>query len=124
LATASGAERVVIGIDEKRRLTAQLYKETVTGLKLEPGSRHSILIRLHSHREKTDELFVELGTSGQIPAEPESWTLSNTKGNSAANLSRILLQSDAGDSAGFENVRIAATREALVKAKAVTGKVE
>ena len=119
LATASGAERVVIGIDDQGRLTARLYKETVTGLKLKPGSRHSLLIRLHSHREKPDELFIQLGSAGEIPAEPENWTLSNTKGSSDANLSRVVLHSDAADSAGFQNVRIAPTREALAKAEVV-----
>jgi hypothetical protein len=124
LATASGAERVAIGIDEKGRLTAQLYKETVTGLKLEPGSRHSVLVRVHSHREKPDELFVGLGSPGKIPAEPENWTLSNTKGSSDANLSRVVLHSDADDSAGFTNVRAAPTREALTKARVITNEIE
>ena len=124
MATSNGAKRVVIGIDEKGRLTAQLYKETVAGLKLEPGSRHSILIRLHSHREKPDELFVQLGSKGKIPAEPENRMLANTNGSSDANLSRILLHSDAGHSAGFTNVRVAPTREALVTAKVIAGKVE
>jgi hypothetical protein len=119
LATVSGAERVVIGIDEKGCLTAQLYKETVTGLKLEPGSQHSLLIRLHSHRENPDELFVQLGSLGEIPAEPESWTLSSTKGSSDANLSRVVLHSDGDDSAGFKNVRIAPTREGLATANVI-----
>ena len=39
-------------------------------------------------------------------------------------LAHVVLHSDAEDSARFKNVRIAATREAPVKAKAVTGKVE
>jgi hypothetical protein len=124
LATASGAERVVIGIDEKGCLTSQLYKEAVTGLTLKPGSRHSLLIRLRSHREKPDELFVQLGSLGEIPAEPENWTLSNTKGSSAANLSRVVLHSDTGDFAGVRNVRVALTRESLEKAKVVAGRVE
>lgn len=119
LTTASGAERVVIGIDENGRLAAQLYGETVTGLKLEPGSRHSILVRLHSHREKRDELSVELGPSGQIPAEPENWTVSNTKGSSAANLSRAVVRGDVADCAGFRNVRVATTREGLSVANVV-----
>jgi len=119
LATASGAERVVIGINEKGRLTARLYKETVTGLKLESDSRHSLLIRLYSHREKSDELFVGLGSPGKLPAEPESWTLTNSKGSSDANLSRVVLHSDADDSTGFKNVRIAPTREGLATARAI-----
>jgi hypothetical protein len=118
LATASGAERVVIGLDEKGRLTARLYKAIATGPKLEPGGRHSLLIRLHSHREKPDELFVGLGSSGKIPAELEKWTLSNTKGSSAANLSRVVLYSDDDDPTGFANVRIAATRDNLAESKA------
>ena len=119
LATASGAERAILGIDEEGHLTARLYRETVTGPELEPGSRHALLIRLHSHREKPDELFVQTGPPGAIPAEPENWTLSNTRGSSNANLSRVVLHSDAVDSAGFQNVRIAPTREALAKAKVV-----
>ena len=72
LATASGEQRVVLGIDEQCRLTARLYKETATGLALEPGSQHSVLVRVHS---------------------------------------------DADDSAGFANIRIAPTREALKHAR-------
>ncbi|MGB7328532.1 MAG: hypothetical protein WBD31_26885, partial [Rubripirellula sp.] len=122
LGTASGALRVVVGIDDQGRLTAQLYNETATGPKLEPGTRHSLLIRLHSHREKPDELYVKLSPPGEIPAEPENWTLSNTKGSSAANLSRVVLHSDvqhgnAGDSAGFKNIRVAPTRAQLATAK-------
>ena len=119
MATASGAERVGVGIDDQGRLTARLYKEKATGPKLKPGSRHALLIRLHSHREKPDELFVQIGPPGEIPTEPENWTLSNTKGSSAANLSRVVLHSDTVDSAGFQNVRIAPTREALAKAKVI-----
>jgi hypothetical protein len=124
LATASGTERVVIGIDEQCRLTARLYKETATGLALEPGSRHSVLVRLHSHREKPDELFVGLGSKGKIPAEPEQWTLTNTQGSSDANLSRVILHSDADDSVGFKNVRVTPTREALANAKVIAGEAE
>ena len=117
LATAGGAERVTIGIDEEGHLTARLYEEIVTGPKLEPGSRHSLLISLHSHREKPDELFVQLGAPDEIPSEPETWTLSNAKGSSAANLSRVVLHPDGAGSAGFDNIRVAPTREGLVHAK-------
>ena len=113
LATTRGMKRVVIGIDHQGRLTAGLYKTTVTGPQLDPGSRHSLLIRLDSHRETPDELFVQLGARDEIPAEPTSWTLSNAQGSSAANLSRVMLHSDAGQSAGFRAIRIAATRQAL-----------
>jgi hypothetical protein len=116
LATAIGAERVILGIDEQGQLTATLYQETVTGPKLEPGSRHTLLVRVHSHREKPDRLSVQLGLPGEIPAEPENWTVMNRKGASNANLSRVVL---ARDAAGFENVRIARTRKALAAAKVV-----
>ena len=124
LATSSGMQRVVLGIDEQCRLNARFYKESVTGLTLEPGSRYSVLVRLHSHREKPDGLFVQLGSKGKIPAEPEQWTLTNTQGSSDANLSRVILHSDTKDSAGFKNVRVASTREALANAKVITKEIE
>lgn len=113
LATASGAERVILGIDEEGRLTATLYQETLTGPMLEPGGRHSLLIHIRSHRESPDELLVHLGASGEIPAKPENWTLTNRKGSSNANLSRVVRSSDADDSGGFDNIRVAPTRKAL-----------
>jgi len=119
MATSSGTKRVGVGIDKEGRLTAQVYKETVIGLKLEPGSRHTLLLRLHSHREKPDELFVGIGSLVKNPAEPESWPLTNTNGSSAANLSRVVLHSDSADSAGFKNVRIAPTREGLATANVI-----
>lgn len=124
LATAGRAERVTLGIDPQGRLIAQLYKETVTGPELQPGSRHSLLVRINSHKKQPDELFVQLGFPGEIPAAPERWTLSNTRGSSDANLSRVVLHGDADCSAGFRNVRVATTRETLAEAKVVSGKTE
>ena len=118
LATASGAERVIIGINEQGRLTATLYQETVTGPKLESGSRHSLLVRVHSHHEKPDELSVQLGPPGEISTEPENWTLNNRQGSSNANLSRVTLRSK---TAGFGNVRVAPNRESLAKTEIVEG---
>ncbi len=119
LATAGGAERVVIGVDQQGRLSAQLYQAAATGPKLEPGSRHALLIRINSRQKKPDELFVQLGRPGRIPAEPEVWTLANTKGDSAANLSRVVRRGDAAAPAGFGAVRVASTHAALLKAQAV-----
>ena len=113
LATASGAERVVIGIDKEGRLTGRVYQAITTGPDLKPGSRHSLLVHVHSHRENADELFVRLGTSADVSAEPDSWTLTNTQGSSDADLSRVILHSDADGSAGFSNVRVAPTLKAL-----------
>ena len=118
-ATAGGAQRVVIGVDERGRLTAQLYKATATGPKLEPGSRHALLIRINSHQREPDELLVQLGRPGRIPAEPEIWTLANTKGDSAANLSRVVWRGDAAAPAGFGAVRVASTHAALAEAQAL-----
>ncbi len=42
--------------------------------------------------------------------ETENWTLPNTKGSRAANLSRVVLHRDAADFIGFDKVRVAATR--------------
>lgn len=116
LATSSGAQRVVIGVNQTGHLTAQLYKETVTGDKLEPGARHTLLIRLNSHREQNDELFVKLADAGKIPAEPSRWSISNPNGSSAANLSRVIFGCEDIASAGFKSVRVATTHEALTQA--------
>ncbi|MCA8988844.1 MAG: exo-alpha-sialidase, partial [Planctomycetaceae bacterium] len=113
MATASGEKRVILGIDQQGQLTAQLFKETVIGPKLEPGSRHALLVRIHSHREKPDELCVQLGPPDKIPAESRDWTLSNTKGHSNADLSLIVLNQDSEASGGFSHVRVGPTREAL-----------
>jgi|GEM_PF-285144 len=120
LATTSGEGRVMLEVDKRGRLAARLYKATVSGPQLQPGTRHALLIRLTSHREKPDELLVQLDSPGKLPGEPEAWTLSNSKGSSAANLSRVVLQG-AADSAGFSNVRVAATHAALAQAKVVAG---
>jgi len=115
-ATAGGEERVEMGVDATGHLTARLYEETVIGPELEHGTRHSLLVRLYSHSDQPDELFVQLGPQGRIPAEPESWTLYNANGRSAANLSRVILH---GDSGGFRNVRVAPTRNGLETARVV-----
>ena len=115
LATASGAERVTIAVDEKGRLTAKLYREMVTGPKLESGSRHSLLVRVNSHRENLDELLVQLGSFNEVPAEPKEWTLVNRKGRSDADLARVVFRGDKASSAGFKNMRVATTREELGK---------
>lgn len=113
LATASGAERVILGVDEQGRLTSELYGAKEMGPKLKPGSRHSLLIHILSHHKKPDELYVRIGPPGEIPAGWGNWTLANTGGSSAANLSRVVLPGDTDDSAGFQNIRVAQTREAL-----------
>ena len=115
LATASGAERVILGVDEQGRLTSELYGAKEMGPKLKPGSRHSLLIHILSHHQKPDELFVQIGPPGKLPAESGNWTLTNTRGSSAANLSRVVLPGDTDDPAGFQNIRVAPTREALTK---------
>jgi len=119
LATARGEKRVTVGITEDGRLTARLYGKTVIGPALVAGSRHSLLVRLNSRRESPDELFVQLGRPGEIPAEPKIWTLSNRKGSSSANLSRVVLQDGdgEGDAAGFGKVRVAPTRDRLREAR-------
>lgn len=121
LATASGVPRVVIGIDRRGRLTAQLYQHTVTGEQLKPGSQHSVLVRILSHRDRPDELSVRLGPKGQISTPSHHWALTNTQGSSAADLSRVIFRNQARDAAGFGNVRIAATLEALKNAKPIAG---
>lgn len=113
LATAKNEARVTVGVDEKGQLTATLYQETVTGPTLEPGSQHSLLVRLTSHQETPDELHIQLGQPGVIPDEPEDWTLTNVEGSSAANLSQVVKN----QSSGFEKVRVASSPEGLKNAR-------
>ncbi len=119
IATSGGLERVVVGVDEQSRLTAQLYNESVTGAKLKPGSRHSVLIQLRSHRTKPDELDIALGTADEIPAVPKNWTLSNHNGSSDADLSRVVVHHEASDSTGFQNIRVSPTQKGLTNANIV-----
>lgn len=121
LATGGNEDRVVVGIDAEGHLTARLHQEIVTGPWLEAGSRHSLLVRLDSHRKTPDELFLQLGSEGSVPAEPESWTLTNTKGRSDANLSHVTLRSEADDATGFSDVRLGPSRETLAKARVIAG---
>lgn len=121
LATGHGEDRVAIGIDAESRLTATLFQATTTGPKLEPGSHHSVLVRLTSRREEADELFVQLGSPDEFPIEPQdgSWSLTNAKGHSNADLSQVVLRGDTEDLSGFGNVRIAPTFGELAKATPV-----
>lgn len=120
LATASGEKRVLIGIDDQSRLTATLFRETVTGPQLRPGHRRSVLVRLESYRSRPDKLFVQLAPPRRIPAEPDQWTVINAKGRSAADLSKVIVSQDAVPSAGFENIRVAPTYDGLATAKILT----
>ena len=123
LATAKEEERIVVGVDEQGRLTAGLFETQVVGQSLVAGERHSLLIRVISHRNAADELSVFVGPAGAIPQSVQSWTLSNTQGRSNANLSRLLVRGDAKVGSGFSNVRVAATQADLAQAEAV-GKAE
>jgi hypothetical protein len=64
---------------------------------------------------------MRLGPKGQAPTPSNHWVLTNTQGSSAADLSRVIFRNQARDAAGFGSVRIAATLEALKKAKPIAG---
>lgn len=113
LATARNEKRVVVGVDEKGRLAATVYGETKLGPALAPGDTYTMLIRLTSHRDKPDELCVQLGNEGKIPDEPQRWTLMNRNGSSAANLSRLVKH----DSQSLGEIRIASHRTGLESAR-------
>ena len=126
IATSNGTERVVIGFNKAGQLTGQLYRATAAGPTLKPGSRHSLLLRVESHRGNPDNLSVKLGSHGEIPQLPASnsgeqgedagWTLVNRGGRSDANLSRFFLRGDGEKAQGFSNVRIAPTYTGLATA--------
>ncbi|MCB1278848.1 sialidase family protein [Prosthecobacter sp.] len=116
LSTSSGLERVVIGVDAAGKLTARIQPGEAKGPELKEGETMSLLVRIVGHQTTPDELFVQTGPAGAIPAEPKdgAWTLSNSKGNTQANLAIATTTSSA-----FKNVRVASTYAALAKAKPI-----
>jgi len=110
LATSSGLERAVIGIDAAGKLTAKIHPNETKGAELKEGEALSLLVRIIGHKAKQDEMFVQTGPAGSIPAEPKdgAWTLINSAGNTQANLAVATTTSSA-----FKNVRIAASHAAL-----------
>jgi hypothetical protein len=119
LATSAGQERVTVGVDARGLLTARLYRSEVSGPKMDPGARISLLIRISSHRGRPDELSVQTGPTGEIPAapgNPDNWTITNRKGDSNANLARALIR---GEGTVFHGLRIAHDRAALATAAPV-----
>ncbi|MEZ5384946.1 MAG: exo-alpha-sialidase [Prosthecobacter sp.] len=116
LGTSSGLERVVVGVDAAGILTARIQPGEAKGPELKEGETMSLLVRIVGHQTTPDELFVQTGPAGGIPAEPKdgAWTLSNSKGNTQANLAVATTTSQA-----FKNVRVASSRATLAKAKPV-----
>lgn len=116
LTTHLGEERAGVSIDATGRLLAKLHPQTVTGAELKEGAAVSLLIRIVSHKARPDEMFVQVGPAGAIPAEPKdsAWTLIHSKGDSQANLARVTTTA-----ASFKNVRVAKSRAALAAAKPV-----
>ena len=116
LTTGDGEERAGIHIDADGKLVARLYPNETTGPELKEGEALALLVRIISHKAKPDEMFVQVGPAGSIPAEPKdsAWTLTNAKGDSQANLSRATTTS-----AAFKNVRIANSSADLASAKPV-----
>ena len=116
LTTGNGEERAGIRIDAGGKIVARLHPNETTGPELKEGEALSLLVRIVSHKAKPDEMFVQVGPAGSIPAEPKdgAWTLTNAKGDSQANLSRATTTS-----AAFKNVRIANSYAALANAKPI-----
>jgi hypothetical protein len=109
LTTSAGQERITISVEPDGTLTAHLYQHTARGPKLSPNEKTKLLVRVISHRNKPDELFVMLEAANQTLSEPDTptdWTLINRQGDSRANLARIISRSSSGTEA-FSRVRIA-----------------
>ena len=116
LATSSALERAVVGVDAAGRLFAKIQPGETKGPELKEGESLSVLIRVIGHQKKSDEIFVQTGPAGSIPAEPKDgeWTVTNAAGNTQANLAVATTTSDA-----FKNVRVASSHAALADAKPV-----
>jgi hypothetical protein len=116
LATSSALERAVVGVDAAGRLFAKIQPGETKGPELKEGESLSVLVRIIGHQKKPDEIFVQTGPAGSIPAEPKegAWTLSNAAGNTQANLAIATTTSSA-----FKNVRVASSYAALADAKPI-----
>lgn len=114
LSTSTGLERVVVGVDAAGKLTARIQPNETKGPELKEGETLSLLVRIVSHKTTPDELFVQTGPAGAIPAEPKdgAWTLSNTTGKTQANLAVATASSGV-----FKKVRVANSHAALADAK-------
>ncbi len=116
LATSSALERAVVGIDAAGRLFAKIQPGETKGPELKEGESLSVLVCITSHQKTPDEICVQTGPAGGIPAEPkeDAWTLRNAAGDTQANLAVATSTSDA-----FTNVRVASSRAALADAKPI-----
>lgn len=116
LTTSSGLERASIGVDAAGKLSARIHPKETKGDELKEGEALSLLVRIIGHKTTPDEMFVQVGPSGRIPAEPKdgAWTLINANGNTQANLARATTSS-----AVFKNVRVATSLAALAAAKLI-----
>lgn len=121
LATAVSEERVRIRVDERGEISAALVQSTVTGPQLAAGSLHTLLLKIVSHTNDPDQLFLQIEPRRGIPEQPKQWLLRNELGSSAADLSRAVIRGAGSSGTGFSAVRIADTYAALLQASVVPG---
>ena len=105
LMTSSGMDRCSVGIDAAGHLRARMYQEEVQGKVIPASAKQSLLLKVVSHAQRPNEMFVHLSTAS-LDSEPTIWTLSNPHGASAANLAKADLRTDSSPGS-VTHVRIA-----------------
>ncbi|MBG86821.1 MAG: hypothetical protein CMO80_07970 [Verrucomicrobiales bacterium] len=108
LSTASGQKRVSIGFDSRGRLTGYLHHDSATGPVYEAGARVRLLVKIVSHAQRPDELFIRI--------DKADWALINRDGDSAANLAQVNVR---GMDTSFTNIRIAHSEKKLINVKPI-----
>ena len=110
LSTNKGAERLRLDVQASGKTHLWLYPHSVSGPSIDPSKPHRVLVRIVSHRDTADEVFVKFAPGTALPAEPEDdtgWTLINRTGSSNANLASLTIE--AGDGTNMSKVRLAAS---------------
>ncbi len=84
LTTGRGAERLRLDVESSGSVHLWLYPRSVSGPAIDPTKKYRVLVRIVSHKDKADELFVRFSTADTLPTESETdadWTLINRTGS-------------------------------------------
>ena len=97
LATASGANRVAMGVDSEGHLVAEVFKARTRGEALPVGRTVLVRARIRSRTSQPDELIVRVESKKRDGVEgnpSDEWVLANREGRSDANLSRSIFSGE------------------------------
>ena len=117
LATSNKMHRVGLGVDEKGRYRLWLFGHTAVGETCTPGQTVTVVAKLVCHSQAPDEGFLRVYDDvaelpQELPSEEVAWTVVNRRGNSAANLARVMV-APASAKGKISQVRVGDSWEAI-----------